>query len=94
MKLKITPLDDRVLVKVIIKAETKTQSGLIIPESAQKKFKMAEVAEVGNNLPFDLKVGQRIIYDQYSGLPLELNDEDHLLMKANDILAIVEELSE
>ena len=90
--MKIKPLADRVLVKND-KAETKTASGLIIPEVAQEKTQTAVVVEVGpgkDDVKMTVKKGDRIMYDKYAGTQVKIDGEDHLILKMNDIIAIVE----
>ena len=90
--MKITPLADRVLVKND-KAETKTASGLIIPDAAQEKTMTAKVLAVGegtSEVKMTVKVGDRIMYDKYAGTQLKIDGEDHLILKMQDIIAIVE----
>lgn len=91
-KMKIKPLADRVLVKND-KAETKTASGLIIPEAAQEKTQTATVVEVGpgtDDVKVTVKKGDRIMYDKYAGTQLKMDGEDYLILKMNDIIAIIE----
>ena len=90
--MKVKPLADRVLVKQVA-AETKTASGLIIPDAAQEKTMTAKVIAVGEgtaDVKMSVKVGDRIMYDKYSGTQLKIDGEDHLILKMNDIIAIVE----
>ena len=90
--MKIKPLADRVLVKND-KAETKTAGGLIIPEAAQEKTQTAVVVSVGpgtEDVPVTVKKGDRIMYDKYSGTPVKIDGEDHLILKMNDIIAVIE----
>ena len=90
--MKITPLADRILVKND-KAETKTASGLIIPDAAQEKTQTAKVIAVGSGtdeVKITVKVGDRIMYDKYSGTQLKIDGEDHLILKMADVIAIVE----
>lgn len=89
--MKITPLADRILVKND-KAETKTASGLIIPDAAQEKTQTAKVIAVGegtDEVKITVKVGDRIMYDKYSGTQLKIDGEDHLILKMADVIAIV-----
>ncbi len=90
--MKVKPLADRVLVKND-KAETKTASGLIIPEAAQEKTQTATVVEVGpgtDDVKITVKKGDRIMYDKYSGTQVKIDGEDHLILKMSDIIAIIE----
>ena len=88
----IKPLADRVLVKND-KAETKTQSGIIIPEAAQEKTQTATVVEVGpgtTDEKITVKKGDKIMYDKYAGTQIKIDGEDHLLLKMADIIAVIE----
>lgn len=90
--MKVKPLADRVLVKND-KAETKTASGLIIPEVAQEKTQTATVVEVGSGtdeVKITVKKGDRIMYDKYAGTQLKLDGEDYLILRMNDIIAIID----
>lgn len=89
--MKIKPLADRVLVKND-KAETKTTGGIIIPEAAQEKTQTATVVEVGSGgeVEITVKKGDRIMYDKYAGTQIKIDGEDHLILKMNDIIAVIE----
>jgi chaperonin GroES len=90
--MKIKPLADRVLVKNE-KAETKTASGIIIPEAAQEKTQTATVIAVGPGTEEDkitVKAGETIMYDKYAGTQIKINNEDHLILKMSDIIAVIE----
>ncbi len=87
--MKIKPLADRVLVEPSA-AETKTASGIIIPDSAQEKPQKGKVVAVGPGTkenPVTLKVGDEILYGKYSGTELKHEGGDFLIMKESDILA-------
>ena len=87
--MKIKPLADRVLVQPS-SAETKTASGIIIPDSAQEKPQKGQVIAVGPGTqenPITLKVGDSILYGKYSGTELKHDGVDYLIMKESDILA-------
>ena len=89
--MKIKPLADRVLVEPSA-AETKTASGIIIPDSAQEKPQKGKVVAVGPGTqenPITLKVGDNILYGKYSGTELKHEGNDYLIMKEADILAII-----
>jgi len=87
--MKIKPLADRVLVQPS-SAETKTASGIIIPDSAQEKPQKGQVVAVGPGTkenPISLKIGDNILYGKYSGTELKHDGIDYLIMKESDILA-------
>ncbi len=89
--MKIQPLADRVLVEPAA-AETKTASGIIIPDTAQEKPQKGKVIAVGPGTkenPITLKVGNNILYGKYSGTELKHEGSDYLIMKESDILAII-----
>ena len=89
-KLNIKPLADRVLVEPL-EAETKTASGIIIPDTAKEKPQKGNVVAVGAGTkenPITVKVGQTVLYGKYSGTELKLDGNDYLIMRESDILAI------
>ena len=89
--LNIKPLADRVLVEPAA-AETKTSSGIIIPDTAKEKPQKGTVVAVGPGTkenPVTVKVGNKVLYGKYAGTELQLEGVDYLMMKENDILAIV-----
>jgi len=89
--MKIKPLADRVLVEPSA-AETKTASGIIIPDTAQEKPQKGKIVAAGPGTkenPVTLKVGDNILYGKYSGTELKHNGIDYLIMKESDILAII-----
>ncbi len=93
----LKPLGDRVLVKPA-PAEEKTASGLYIASNAQEKPQRGEViavgagklADDGTRLPMDVKVGDTVMYGKFGGNEVKIDGEDYLLMRADDIYAIVE----
>ena len=90
-KIKIQPLADRVLIEPAA-AETKTSSGIIIPDTAKEKPQIGTVVAVGPGTkenPVTVKVGNKVLYGKYAGTELQLEGVDYLMMKENDILAIV-----
>ena len=90
--MKVKPLADRVLLKQE-KAETKTASGIIIPETAQEKTQTATVEAVGpgtDKEKITVKAGDRVMYDKYAGTQLKIDGEDYLIVKNSDIIAVVE----
>ena len=87
----IKPLADRVLVEPAA-AETKTSSGIIIPDSAKEKPQKGTVVAVGSGTkenPMTVKVGDNVLYGKYSGTELQHDGKDYLIMKESDIFAIV-----
>jgi len=91
MGLNIKPLADRVLVEPA-PAETKTASGLIIPDNAKEKPQKGTVVAVGNGKidePLTVKVGDTVLYGKYGGTDLKLEGKEYLMMRESDILAII-----
>ena len=90
-KVDIKPLADRVLVEPL-EAETKTASGIIIPDTAKEKPQKGNVVAVGSGTkdnPITVKVGLTVLYGKYSGTELKFEGKDFLIMRESDILAIV-----
>ena len=87
----IKPLSDWVLVEPA-QAETKTASGIIIPDTAQEKPQKGTIVAVGNGKvdePLTVKVGDTVLYGKYSGTELKLEGKDYMIMRESDILAII-----
>jgi chaperonin GroES len=92
----LRPLHDRVIVKRLDQ-ETKTASGLIIPDAAAEKPDQGEVLAVGNGKvqengnvrPLEVKVGDRVLFGKYSGQSVKVNGEELLVMREEDIMAVV-----
>jgi len=87
--MKIKPLNDRILVK-ILPPEEKTKGGLFLPQTAQEKTQEGLVEAIGDSDQIKVKVGDKIIYDKYAGTTLKIDEQDYLILKNNDILAIIE----
>jgi len=95
VSVKFRPLYDRVLVKRL-SAETKTASGIIIPDAAKEKPQEAEVVAVGagrrldsgENRAMSVKIGDRIIFGKYTGDEIKLDGEEHIILREEDILAV------
>ena len=88
----VKPLADRVLLKAE-KAESKTASGIIIPDAAQEKTQTATVEAVGPGTekdPITVKKGDRVMYDKYSGTQVKIDGEEYLICKMSDIIAVLE----
>ena len=96
--MKFRPLHDRVLVKRI-EAEERTAGGIIIPDTAKEKPQQGEVIavgpgrrdETGRLIPLDVKVGDRVLFDKWSGSDVKMDGVEYLIMKENDILGVLEE---
>ncbi len=95
--MKIRPLHDRVLVKRVESQET-TKGGIIIPDTAKEKPIEGKVIAVGNGKvledgkvrPLDIKAGDRILFSKYAGTEIKIDGEEHLIMREDDILAVLE----
>ena len=95
--MKIRPLHDRVVIKRV-EQETKTAGGIVLPGSAAEKPSQGEVIAVGNGLiteagevrPLDVKVGDKVLFGQYSGTTVKVDGEELLIMKETDILGVLE----
>ena len=95
--MKIRPLQDRVIVKRL-EEEGKTKGGIIIPDTAKEKPQEGKVIAVGKGkvtedgkvIPLDVKVGDRILFGKYSGTEIKVEGEEHLIMREEDILGIIE----
>ncbi|MES2744768.1 MAG: co-chaperone GroES [Proteobacteria bacterium] len=93
--MKFRPLQDRVLVKPLA-PESKTASGIIIPDNSQEKPAEGAVVGVGNGkvldsgkvLKPDLKEGDRVIYSKYSGSEIKIDGQEHIILRESDILAV------
>lgn len=93
--MKLVPLGDRVVLKQIVAEET-TKSGIVLPGQTKEKPQQAEVVAVGpggivdgKEVPMFVSVGDQVIYSKYSGTEVELDGEEYLVVKQNDILAII-----
>jgi chaperonin GroES len=95
--MKIRPLHDRVIVKRIEEEET-TKGGIIIPDTAKEKpvegkviaVGTGKILEDGKKLPLEVKKGDRILFGKYAGTDIKIEGEEHLIMREDDIIAIVE----
>ncbi len=88
--MKVKPLGDRVLVKPDA-VETKTAGGIIIPDTAQEKTQRGVVIAVGDDKEkIKVSVGQKVIHDKYAGTQIQIDGVDHLILKSNDLVAVVE----
>ena len=87
--MKIKPLNDRVVAKPF-GVEEKTKGGIYIPPTAQEKTQEAVIVAVGDSPDIKVKVNDKVIHDKYSGTSIKINDDEHIILKAEDILAIIE----
>ena len=95
--MKIRPLQDRVIVRRIAEEE-KTKGGIIIPDTAKEKPQEGKVVAVGKGkvnddgklIPLQVKVGEKILFGKYSGSEIKIDGEEHLIMREEDILGVVE----
>ncbi len=95
-KPKIQPLGDRVLVEAIEAAE-QIKGGIVIPDTAKEKPQEAKVIalgtgkldEKGNKIPFDVKVGDKVLTSKYGGTEVKFDDKEYKILSASDILAVI-----
>jgi len=96
--MKVRPLADRVLVKRVEEEEVK-KSGIIIPDTAKEKPQRGEVIAVGpgrldekgQRVPMEVKVGDKVLFSKYAGNEVKIEGEEYLIMREDDILAVIEE---
>ncbi len=97
--MKVQPLYDRVLVKPYEEEEKRTKGGIIIPDTAKEKPQRGKVVAVGEGrllengqrVPLTVKVGDEVIFGKYAGTEIEIDDEKYLVMREEDIYAIIKE---
>jgi chaperonin GroES len=95
--MKVRPLQDRILVKRI-ESEEKRKGGIIIPDTAKEKPQEGKVMAVGSGrldeegkrVPMDVKQGDRVLFGKYSGTEINIDDEEHLILKEDEVLAVLE----
>ena len=94
--MKLVPLFDRVVLKQLVAEET-TKSGIVLPGQAKEKQQQAEVIAVGpggvvdgKEVVMQVKVGDQVIFSKYSGTEVKTDDEEYIIVKQNDILAVIE----
>ena len=96
-KMNFRPLHDRVVVQRI-DAEAKTKGGIIIPDTAKEKPQEGEIIAVGPGardesgklVPLDVKAGDRVLFSKYSGTEVKIDGDEHLIMREDDLLAILD----
>ena len=95
--MKVRPLHDRVIVKRL-EEEEKTKGGIIIPDTAKEKPVEGKILAVGNGkmlengkiIPLEVEKGDRVLFGKYAGTEIKIEGEEHLIMREDDIIAIVE----
>lgn len=94
--MKLVPLGDRVVLKQVVAEET-TKSGIVLPGAAKEKPQQAEVVAVGpgglvdgKEVTMFVKVGDTVIYSKYAGTEVKLGDDEYIIVRQNDILAMVQ----
>ncbi|MBS1148508.1 MAG: Heat shock protein 60 family co-chaperone GroES [Myxococcaceae bacterium] len=95
--MKIRPLQDRLIVKRVAE-ENKTKGGIIIPDTAKEKPLEGKVIAVGNGKvledgkvrPLDVKAGDNILFSKYAGTEIKIEGEDHLMLREEDVLGVIE----
>ena len=92
----IKPLSDRVVIKML-EAEETTKSGIVLPGQAQEKPQQAEVIAVGpggvvngKEVKMEVEVGNTVIYSKYAGTDVKIDDEEYIIVKQSDILAVIQ----
>lgn len=95
--MKLVPLGDRVVLKQLVAEET-TKSGIVLPGQSKEKPQQAEVVAVGpggtvdgKEVKMEVKVGDNVIYSKYAGTEVKLDEEEFIVVKQNDILAVIAE---
>ncbi|MDR1801345.1 MAG: co-chaperone GroES [Lachnospiraceae bacterium] len=93
--MKLVPLGDRVVLKQL-EAEETTKSGIVLPGQSKEKPQQAEVIAVGTGavvdgktVPIEVKVGEKVIYSKYAGTTVEIEDVEYIIVKQDDILAVL-----
>ncbi|MGH3667759.1 MAG: co-chaperone GroES [Acidimicrobiia bacterium] len=95
--MKLQPLGDRVVVKATEDAESRTPSGLVIPDTAKEKPQIGEVIAVGpgardddgDRIPMDVSVGDKVLYSKFAGTEVKLDADEYLVLSERDLLAVV-----
>ncbi len=96
--MKIRPLQDRVIVKRLDDEDEKTKGGIIIPDTAKEKPQRGKIIAVGKGkqnddgkvVPLDVKKGDVILFGKYAGSEIKIDGEEHLIMREDDILGVIE----
>lgn len=90
--IKVQPLGTRVVVRPDTEAETRTSSGLFIPETAKEKPQTGMIVAIGDEEEdIKVEVGQKVLFPKYTGTEIKLDGVEHLIMDADDILAVIKD---
>jgi len=84
----IQPLGENVLIEPA-KSDTKTSSGIVLPDTSEEKPQEGKVIAIGDDKKIKVKTGQKVIYSKYSGNEIKVGDKEYLLVKSEDILAVI-----
>lgn len=92
----IIPLGERIVLKVL-ESEEKTKSGIVLPDTAKEKPQMGKILAVGSGkildngqkVPLEVKVGDQVLFAKYAGTEVKLDGEEYMVLKENDVLAII-----
>jgi chaperonin GroES len=95
--MKLQPLGDRVVVKPTEDVESRTPSGLVIPDTAKEKPQIGEVIatgpgardEEGDRIPMDVSIGDKVLYSKFAGTEVKLDGDEYLVLSERDLLAVV-----
>ena len=95
--MKLQPLGDRVVVKPTEDVESRTPSGLVIPDTAKEKPQIGEVIatgpgardEDGDRIPMDVSIGDKVLYSKFAGTEVKLDGDEYLVLSERDLLAVV-----
>jgi len=88
---KFKPVGDRVLVKPVGQQEQKTESGIVLPDTATKEREQtAEVVSVGDSAEVKVSKGNLVVFNRYSGTEIKLDNESHLVLESDELLGVVE----
>jgi chaperonin GroES len=97
MAVHVRPLQDRVIVKRVEEKEERSAGGIIIPDTAKERPQQGKIVAVGPGkredgkvLALDVKVGDRVLFGKYSGTEIKLDGEEHLILREEDILGVLE----
>jgi chaperonin GroES len=97
MAIRVRPLQDRVIVRRVEEQEQKSAGGIIIPDTAKEKPQEGKVVAVGPGkkedgkvLSLDVKAGDRVLFGKYAGTEIKLDGEEHLILREEDILGVIE----